>query len=200
MNNKKNNIVRSRNFATVLYLDSCVENWLDILNSLHIPIAVSPYHDRDYNADGEQKKPHYHIQFIFDGNKSIEQVEEITKIIGSVGVEVLSSKRGYLRYLCHLDNPEKAQYKTSDVITFGGLDYLEEITSTVDRYLIISEMLEFIENNNVLSYRYILMYSKNNRPDWFRSLCDNSSYVIKEFLKSKEWERNNPIPQPTETI
>lgn len=47
---------------------------------------------------------------MFDGVKTIEQAKDLFEQIGGVGCEKVNSIRGYARYLCHLDNPEKAQY------------------------------------------------------------------------------------------
>ena len=47
--------------------------------------------------------------------------------------------------------------------------------------------MEFIESYDVLSFYQLSLYSKKNRQDWFRCLCDNSTYYIKEYLKSRQW-------------
>ena len=84
--NKKDD--RSTNWATVVYPDSAPDNWLQILRDMLIPCFVSPLHDQDYNADGEPKKPHYHVQFCFDSNskRSRDQIKELTDQIGGVVV------------------------------------------------------------------------------------------------------------------
>lgn len=178
---------RARNFATVIYPESVPANWKDILSDAHIPVFVSPLHDKDINPTGEPKKPHYHVIVMYEGKKSREQVLELFSSFGGVGLEVVSSVRGYARYLCHLDNPEKAQYDTSDVLCLGGSDYLDVIGLPVDRYKAIGEMIDFAIENGNSSYSDLLIYSKQYRPDWFRVLCDNGSFVMKEFLKSYEW-------------
>lgn len=100
---------RSRNFATVVYPDSAPENWLSIASELCVPAFISPLHDKDVNPTGEDKKPHWHVMFMFEGKKSIEQVQELFISFGGVGIEKVNSIRSYARYLCHLDNPDKAQ-------------------------------------------------------------------------------------------
>ena len=120
---KKNCSARYRNFATVVYPESAPENWKDIFSSFKIPSFISPLHDCDKNLNDEPKKPHYHVMIMFEGKKSFEQVQEIFDQIGGVGCELVNSVRGYSRYLCHLDNPEKYQYNVEDVVSFGGADY-----------------------------------------------------------------------------
>jgi len=52
--------------------------------------------------------------------------------------------RGYARYLCHLDNPEKHQYSRDDVKAFGGADYDEITQLETDKVKLCSEMETFI--------------------------------------------------------
>ena len=182
---------RARNFATVVYPDSAPSDWLDILSDNMIPSFVSPLHDADVNPTGETKKPHYHVIVMFEGKKSEEQIKSIFDAIGGVGLEVVKSMRGYARYLCHLDNPEKSQYNPDDVKCFCGADYLGIIGLPIDKYKSIGEMMDYIIENEVTSYSDLLVYARMFRSDWFRILCDNGTYVIKEFIKSYSWSVSN---------
>lgn len=181
---------RFRNFATVLYPDSenTPENWLSILQDFKTPVLVSPFHDQDINPTGEPKKPHYHILIMFEGMKSQDQVKELFDQIGGVGLETVNSIRGYARYLCHLDNPDKHQYSVSDVQQFSGADFIEIIGLPSDRYDIIGEMIDHCQSERIYSYATLLVYARHNRNDWFRILCDSGTIVMKEFLKSFRWE------------
>ena len=175
---------RYRNYATVIYPESMPENALDIIKSWKVPCFVSPLHDQDQNPTGEDKKPHYHVLIMFEGVKTFDQVKELFDQIGGVGVEVVSSLRGYARYLCHLDNPEKAQYKTDDVLQCSGADYFSICNLPTDRYRVIGDMITYIVSNHVQYFGDFMLWCMENEPSWYRSLCDNSSYVIKEFIKS----------------
>lgn len=179
---------RTRSWATVVYPESAPEGWLVKLGEQCIPVMVSPLHDKDINATGEAKKPHYHVLFCFDGVKERDQVQEYVTLIGGVGCEKVGSTRGYARYLCHLDNPEKAQYDVVDVKCYGGADYMSLIGLAIDKYLAIGDMMDWCDQNGVTSYAQLLRYARLERMDWFRVLCDNGTVVIKEFLKSKFWE------------
>lgn len=191
MGEKKSTQVRTRNFATVIYLDSAPSNWQEILSDLHVQAFVSPYHDKDKNPNNENKKPHYHVMIMYDGKKSIEQAKENFDKIGGVGCEIVNSTRGYARYLCHLDNPEKEQYSIQDVKSFGGADYMSIINLVTDKYIIIGEMQDFCEKYNITSFYIICNYARKNRSDWYRALCDNSAFYMKEYLKSKKWSEEN---------
>lgn len=181
---------RFRNFATVVYPDSenTPESWRSILEQFKVPVLISPFHDQDFNVTGEPKKPHYHVLIMFEGMKSKDQVRELFDQIGGVGLETVNSLRGYARYLCHLDNPDKHQYCPSDVLQLSGVDYLEIIGLPSDKYEMIGEMIDFCQAEAIFSYAALLIYARSNRNDWFRILCDSGTIVMKEFLKSLRWQ------------
>lgn len=180
---------RTRVWATIVYPDSCAEDWLEILGEECIPCLVSPLHNQDFNPDGEVKKSHYHVLFNFDGVKSYDQVKDICERIKGVEPKKVNSFRGYARYLCHLDNPEKHQYDVNKVRSIGGIDYMNSISLSSDKYTTISEMMLYCDENDIYSYATLLRYASTNRYDWFRVLCDNGTVVMKEYLKSLMWER-----------
>ena len=181
-------MARTRNFASIVYPDSAPSDWMDILEAQLIPAFVSPLHDKDTNPSGDPKKPHYHVILMFDSVKTIDQAKSIFALIGGVGCEVIQSIRGHSRYLCHLDKPEKYQYNPDEVRSFAGADYYAICSLAIDRYKVIQDMIDYCELYDVVSYRELLMYCRTDRFDWFRVLCDNGTYVIKEYLKSKKWE------------
>lgn len=192
---------RYRNFACVVYPESAPANWLEIIGDSKTPVLVSPLHDSDINPTGEHKKPHYHVLAAYDGKKSISQASEFFSSFGGVGCEVVQSLRGYARYLCHLDNPEKHQYNQADVLQFGGIDFVSCIGLPTDKYKAVSEMMEYCRENNVYSYADLLDYARISHFDWFRVLCDSATVVMKEYLKSRSWtsSRSNVPLVDTET-
>jgi hypothetical protein len=182
---------RTRNFATVVYPESAPENWQEILSDQFVPSFISPLHDKDVDPTGEPKKPHYHVIIMFDNVKTSEQATELFSRISGVGCEVIQSLRGYARYLCHLDNPDKHQYSTEDLRQLCGADYATIIGLPTDKYKAISEMIDFCKTMNIVSYSELLEYSRDNRFEWFRVLCDNGTVVIKEYLKSRSWTQRS---------
>ena len=179
---------RTRNYATVVYPESAPDDWITLLQEQCVPALISPLHDKDINADGTPKKEHYHVMILFDGVKTSEQAGEVFSIIGGVGIEPVKSAKAYARYLCHLDNPDKAQYEIEDVISCSGADYNIIISLATDKYSALAEMIEFCIKNDIVSYAELLLFAKNNRNDWFRVLCDNGTITMVQFLKSRYWE------------
>lgn len=185
---------RTRVFATIVYPDSAPVNWKQIIKDTHIPAFISPLHDKDTDPDGNQKKPHYHVLLIFDGLKNFEtQVKPIFDRFGGVGREEVLSQRGYARYLCHMDNPEKYQYDQSEVEELNGACYAVTITLPTDEIGAVEAMIDFIEDNDIYSFRKLFRWCKDNQKDWFRLLASSKTYIIKEYLKSRYWDLANEV-------
>lgn len=178
---------RTRNWATVIYQDSAPDNWEDILREEKVQAVASPSHDQDTNPTGEPKKAHRHIIVRFDAVKTKEQAEEVFAKIGGVGCEKVKDLRQYCRYLCHLDNPEKAQYKPGDVITFGGFDYYEIIISAADENDMLREITFFVTDHHVTNFAQFQRWNAENRPDWFRLIAKSASYYVAQLIKSERY-------------
>jgi hypothetical protein len=177
---------RTKNWTFIVYLD-CVSNWRDIINAEHVSWAESPIHDKDITEQGEQKKPHIHVVLMYEGNKSFEQIKELTDKIGSPIPQKVGNIRGIIRYLCHLDDPNKAQYDVNQVKTYNGADLKDYLKPKVfiDKYDMVSEMMEYVDANGITEISALLRYARSNRRhDWFVSLCDNTAFVMSKYLDS----------------
>lgn len=120
------------------------------------PSLVSPCHDRDVKEDGTLAKPHHHIVLFFEQPMRYKYV--LTFIQLAVGldtvkyVEPVHNVRAMMRYLTHMDSPEKAQYDPLEVIEVCGAKYvIEEETASE---MVIDAILEngFITMTQVLNY------------------------------------------------
>lgn len=182
--------IRLRDYATIIYPDSenTPSNWIQILKDLHVPCFISPIHDKDVieggSDKGSPKKPHYHVMLVFESLKTPLQALEIFDQIGGVGLEYVKTRRGMARYLCHLDNPEKAQYSKDDVICIGGVDYLETISIVADKYVVLDAVICFIKDHHIENILDLYQYAKdNNMMDWIRIIQDKS-WVVNIFCQA----------------
>ncbi len=107
---------KKRNWSFLIYLDSAPTDWLERLKLSGLMFAVSPYHDKDFNADGSYKKPHHHIIIVFSGPTTYKNVCSFIEQFKSPIPLALESVKGMYRYFTHLDNPEKFQYDSKDII------------------------------------------------------------------------------------
>ena len=133
---------RSKYWATIVYPESAVCGWLELLQSLGVQAVLSPLHDRDeydYTDEkkgfkkGDKKKPHYHLVFLFDSLKGSQQVKEITDKIKSVGQLKVLSISGTIRYLTHKDCKDKAQYDEKDLVSIGGADIQKYLKTETEK-------------------------------------------------------------------
>lgn len=177
---------RIRNWTFVLYPESAPENWRDILDNFHIPWIESPLHDADLNADESEKKPHIHVALCFEGKKSFEQVLQITDLLNCPHPQYVQSMTGLVRYMIHMDNPEKHQYSRDQIVGHGGADvdsYLRPTSGS--RYALLREMVDFIRSKDVIEYSDLVEYAMMERPDdWFPLLVDNSTIFISMYITS----------------
>lgn len=190
---------RGRVFMCVVYEDSAPDNWREIVEGLHIKVLISPYHDKDVNADGTPKKPHWHVVLIFDGVKTGGTVAEMMWSFGgvvspNVAEFFVNSLRGIARYLCHLDNPEKWQYDTKDVVVIGDLDYEELIKSNNADKAAQREMMDFVlDNDEIKDWYQFLVWSRRYQVEWYELACANKLGALQNAIYWKWKSRQKAI-------
>lgn len=181
---------RGRNWGLVLYPESLPDEWESILSQE--PVALSPLHDKDVNPDGEMKKAHYHAVLSYKGNKSFEQIDEIARILKAPVPQRVSSLVGAVRYLVHMDNPEKYQYDSKDIRAFGGFDVEACMAmSTGDKRQMLRDMIIYIRQENIEHLVDFTDYclSDDAPLGWFELLTERNTLFIKEYIKSN-WQKN----------
>lgn len=165
------------------------ENWKEIVAGWMVDCLISPLHDKDVNPTGEPKKAHWHGILSFDTPKTPTQVREIVAPLnGPIPIKPNGGMRNCAAYLVHKNNPEKAQYSDDDVLCFGSIDYREALLRSADKYGYIGEMMDWCDEQGVHSYAALLRFARSEREEWFRCLCDNGTYVMKEYVKTAGWE------------
>lgn len=182
-----NGIGRSRNWTCIIYPESAPENWVDILQAEHIQWIKSPLHDKDLTATGHTKKAHWHIALLFDSVKSYEQVREITDKLIAPSPQKISGVKALVRYMAHLDDADKAQYDPGEIKGYGGVDISDMLRPNgSERYQLISDMLEYICDENIVEFKDLMNYARQEHfSDWFPLLCDNSAYIVNQYIKSQ---------------
>lgn len=180
-----------RNFACLLYLDSYNYDFVDVLNDTGLQYWYI-LHDKD------MKKPHYHVYIHAENPISSNTVNDIINKIGAANGEYkkVVSQVGYLRYLTHMDSPEKHQYNAFEVKCGNGAAYtLTETTRTEDKpeveNKLMLEMIDYIDTNNVYLYCDFVRHCLQHRKDWFNVLISPRGRVIDKYIKSLYWALNH---------
>ena len=178
--------MKNRYWSFVCYPESVMPDFKDYLSEMGCVFAVSPLHDKDVNATGEPKKAHWHVLLQFEGPTTYNKVkEQICDKIGATIPKAVISLRGYYRYLCHLDNPEKAQYNVEDIEEYGGF----HIDLTVsEKNVIKANICECIAQNNFIEYVDLVDYYRDIGDfDYFEIVCNNTLF-FSTYLKSKKFK------------
>lgn len=104
----------------LIYPDSNSSDWLEKLESLGYAIALSPLHD----PDPQSLKPHYHLVIDCGQRVTMADVGFIFEEFSIPRPEYSRSLRASLRYLVHLDHPERQQWEEgrSAISVFNGFD------------------------------------------------------------------------------
>lgn len=185
-------IIQGRNFTYIAYPESMPSDLFELLlndsnrsQSMSNPysILISPLHDSDIDEYGKLKKPHYHIQVMYKSDITLSGAKRWGELRGLVMCEKCG-KRGLARYLCHLDDKDKHLYDISDVKAIN-CNYLDIIGSSIDKYGMFREIIEFCNSMGILFYCDLMDYCKDNNDDWFRFLCSGGTFTIEKYLKDK---------------
>ena len=142
---------RTRNYCSILYPDSAPDDWEQRCRDLHVTAIISPLHTGE-KSNGEALKPHFHIVLMYDSMKTISQANEDFKSFGAIDrCESVKAIRGYLRYLCHLDEDPKVKehYDPYLVHVIGDFDYISAINSTEDDLNILVDITNYIHANHI---------------------------------------------------
>ncbi|EMH45272.1 plasmid replication protein, partial [Helicobacter pylori GAM96Ai] len=104
--------------------------------------------------------------------------------------------KGAYEYFTHKNDPEKAQYSETDIELFNGFD-INDFKSLKELALykkaMLNEIFSFVELNELISFRALMSYAKEYRPEWFEFLTESHSYIVINFIKSMSWEKEKRI-------
>lgn len=169
---------KNRHWTFIVYPESIKDNWIQVLIETGLPFAISPLHDKDLNADGTIKKPHYHVILTYDGPTTYKSVNEnICQIIGSTIPKRVLSLRGIYRYLTHEDNPEKYHYNRDLIQEFNNFHI--DMTDTELTFKIASITLE-AEQLSITNYLELINhYLSDNDMDNFKIVQQHPYYFGK---------------------
>lgn len=133
---------KARYFTFLLYPESIPSDWELKLETLGVPIAISPLHDKDKsNVEGQKyKKPHYHVIYIAKNPVTADSVRwKIKKLLGEKSLAmvqvVLNVENTYL-YLTHESKDaiakKKHVYDKTDIKFINNFDIDRYVTLDVE--------------------------------------------------------------------
>jgi len=177
---------RSNKWAFLIYQESAPENYLDVLEEMHIPFVLSPWHDKDINKEtGEFKKAHKHGVLFFESLKSYTQVSELLteKLHTPSHVEVVMSPKGMYDYFIHAENPDKTLYNMDEIESGCGFE-LEQFLITNNNDQFLSTVIDIIEEHNFTEFNNLVRYARVENPSLLNLIIDKT-YFFAKYLDSR---------------
>ncbi|MFC0722235.1 replication protein [Enterococcus faecalis] len=191
---------RSNKWAFLIYEESAPDNYLEILNGLHVPFVLSPWHDKDiYSGTGELKKSHKHGAFYFDSLKSYTQVSELVsdKLNGPAHVEVVMSPKGMFDYFTHAENPSKTPYDVENIESGAGFE-LDKFLLEQNTDNFMNDVIDIIEENNFMEFEDLVRYARENNY-LLLGLIVERTYFFAKYLDSRRYSKGKkPYKQQEE--
>lgn len=190
----------SNKWAFLIYEESAPDNYLEILNGLHVPFVLSPWHDKDiYSGTGELKKSHKHGAFYFDSLKSYTQVSELVsdKLNGPAHVEVVMSPKGMFDYFTHAENPSKTPYDVENIESGAGFE-LDKFLLEQNTDNFMNDVIDIIEENNFMEFEDLVRYARENNY-LLLGLIVERTYFFAKYLDSRRYSKGKkPYKQQEE--
>lgn len=174
---------KGRDWTFIIYPESAPKNWREILDDTHMKWIESPLHDKDINPDGELKKPHWHVLLTSDGPITDVAVKRIVEPLNAPIPKKVGSARGLVRYMIHLDNPEKYQYSRDEIVGHGGADVESyfELTKT-NKISVMKDIITYIYENEIDNYADFLMICIQKSDEWFDVAINNNTLAINKMI------------------
>ncbi|SDB48615.1 Plasmid replication protein [Streptococcus henryi] len=164
---------KARYFTFLLYPESIPNDWELKLETLGVPMAVSPLHDKDKsNVEGQKyKKPHYHVIYIAKNPVTADSVrKKIKLLLGEKSLAmvqvVLNVENTYL-YLTH--ESKDAIAKKKHVYDKADMKFINNFD--IDRYVTL-DVEEKAELFNVV-VSLIRAYTLQNIFDLYDFIDEN---------------------------
>lgn len=163
---------KSRYFTFLLYPESIPGDWEMKLESLGVPIAISPLHDKDRSTvEGQKyKKAHYHVIYVAKNPVTADSVRwKIKQMLGEkslakVQIIVQSMKSMYL-YLTH-DSKDavaknKRKYSKKNIKLINNFDIDRYITLDVeDKDKMLNDVCDMIDEHDLANMRELRRFVK----------------------------------------
>jgi len=169
---------KSRYFTFLLYPESIPEDWELRLESIGVPMAISPLHDKDLsNVEGQKyKKSHYHVIYVAKNPVTADSVRyKVKGLLGDksvalVKIIVTSIENMYL-YLTHESKDAIAKkkhiYKKSDIKLLNNFDIDRYIKLDVeDKDDMLNEVCDMIDEHNLANMRELRRFIQNHASEY----------------------------------
>ena len=153
-------------------------------------------HNRDIDPDTKEPiEDHTHFLLEYDTPRKITTVANVFDVEPNF-IELVRNKKGMMRYLTHMDDPDKAQYQPYEVITNSPVPYADIIKGQglsdkeIAQYIDEGRGLELLDIVNPTKLRTIQTFIHFNRTKAIQkntdTMVENQGRMISELLTIKK--------------
>ena len=197
---------RTNTWTFLIYPDSYPTNYLEIIQSWHVPTLLSPNHlNKDklkskynkylnYEKDLE-KKEHIHVMLYFGkgANKSFDQVEKFSNQLNGTRPEMVNTTDALIRYFVHKDNPEKEPFEINELIPFSGFEYLQAFETYTNENQLYNFIEDFIDELHIEDIYDVIKKLKELGKDYETMFVRKHIYFFEKYCNSKYFKRKKEI-------
>ena len=163
---------KARYFTFLLYPESIPNDWIDNLELIGVPIAISPLHDKDKsNVEGQTyKKALYHVVYVAKNPVTTDSVRKrIQRVLGARSVSkvqiVVQSMENMYLYLTHESKDaiakNKHKYSKRDITLLNNFDIDRYVTLDVeDKDDMLNDVCDLIDDHNLANMRELRRFVK----------------------------------------
>lgn len=188
---KKTKDKRASKWAFLIFKSSLPEDYQRILNKIHVPYMLSPWHDKDIAPDtNETVKPHKHGVLYFESLKSYPQVVDILRPLkGPEHIEIVHSTVGMYDYFTHANSPSKQPYRIED-IEYGCGFNLSRFLESQDPAGQLNEVLSIIDAKDITEFDDLVKIVRKENADLLE-LVASKTFFFSKYIDSKRYGRTS---------
>ena len=163
---------KARYFTFLLYPESIPNDWIDNLELIGVPIAISTLHDKDLSdVEGQKyKKEHYHVIYVSKNPVTAESVRlKVKRSLGDKSVAMVqivsTSMENMYLYLTHESKDaiakNKHKYSKADIRLLNNFDIDRYVTLDVeDKDDMLNDVCDLIDDHNLANMRELRRFVK----------------------------------------
>lgn len=167
---------KARYFTFLLYPESVPDDWQEKLAEIGQPLAISPLHDKDLNADGTLKKPHWHVIYIASNPVTADSVRKrIQRNLGNQSVALVqiiaTTVENTFLYFTHETQDaiakNKTLYNAKDIKFLNNFDIDRYIVLDVeDKDDILNDICDLIDEQGLANIRELRRFVKTHGTEY----------------------------------
>lgn len=169
---------KARYFTFLLYPESIPKDWDTLLETIGVPMAISPLHDKDKSiVEGQEyKKAHYHVIYVAKNPVTTDSVRfKIKNLLGDQSIAkvqiVSQSMENIYLYLTHESKDaiakNKQKYDKKDIKLLNHFDIDRYITLDVeDKDEMLNDVCDLIDEHGLANIRELRRFVKERGTEY----------------------------------